>query len=335
MHPPKRPRIRTSIAAISACLLALASHAHAQSAEAQARFDDGARLMKDGKLDEACAAFETSNRLERRAGTLLRLGECRENNHQLASAWSAYQDALTHATDPRKRTFATNRIKILEPKLSHLTLNVPDAARVAGFQITRDGSPVDPGLWNAAVPVNGGDYTIAATAPGRVAWKTTASVPVEHGQISVAVPELAPAPTTVAPEPAGRPKDMVVLADEPRPASGTFTSRRKLAVGVLGVGVAATVVGVVLGSSASGKRDDAYRLCPDPSAPCAQAPEANSLISTAHTRAYEADAALAVGGAAAVIAGILWFTGAPEHEGVRVDASVGARGGGVAVTGRF
>src|SRR5512140_2116131 len=110
-----RHLIPISIAAIS---VALAGTAAAQSAEAQARFDDGVRLMKAGKLDEACAAFETSNRLEPRAGTLLRLGECREANKQLASAWSAYQDALTKATDPKKKKFATDRIKVIEPKLS-------------------------------------------------------------------------------------------------------------------------------------------------------------------------------------------------------------------------
>src|SRR5690242_16706831 len=133
--------IRTSIAVTSACLLALAADARAQSAEAQARFDDGVRLMKAGKTDEACAAFETSNRLEPRAGTLLRLGECREANHQLASAWSAYQDSLTKATDPKKKAFAQNRIKVLEPKLSHLTINVK--ARVTGLEVKRDGTAVD------------------------------------------------------------------------------------------------------------------------------------------------------------------------------------------------
>jgi len=42
-----------------------------------------------------CEAFDASNRLEPRAGTLIALGDCREKNQQLASAWSAYKDALT------------------------------------------------------------------------------------------------------------------------------------------------------------------------------------------------------------------------------------------------
>jgi hypothetical protein len=332
MQRRNRLPIRTSIAATSACLLALTGDARAQSAEAQARFDDGARLMKAGKLDEACAAFETSNRLEPRAGTLLRLGECREANHQLAAAWSAYQDALTKATDPKKKAFATGRIKILEPKLSHLTLSVTASARVTGLEIKRDGAPVDQGLWNVAVPVNGGDYAITATAPGHVAWSTTVTVPIERGQISVDVPVLAEAPAAPAPPPETKPAPP--SREEPPVVHGTFTARRKIAVVVLGGGVAATVVGVVLGSSSYSKRDQAYALCPDPAAYCARSADANSLISTAHTRAIEADVSFGVAAAAAAVAGLLWFTGAPE-ERVRVEATASSHGGGIAIGGRF
>jgi len=47
--------------------------------------------MAEGKLAQACQAFEASNRVEPTAGTLILLGECREQNQQLASAWSAYK----------------------------------------------------------------------------------------------------------------------------------------------------------------------------------------------------------------------------------------------------
>src|SRR5450432_2336877 len=90
--------------------------ARAQSAEAEALFNDGARLMAAGQLAEACEAFEASNRIESRAGTLIRLGECREQNHQLASAWSAYKDALTRVRDPQKRALAESKVAQLEPR---------------------------------------------------------------------------------------------------------------------------------------------------------------------------------------------------------------------------
>src|SRR4051812_11784859 len=88
-----------SIAAISiACRfvvvvvsLAGSPRAYAQSAEAEAMFDEGKRLMTERKLAQACEAFEASNRIEPRAGTLILLGDCCEQNQQLASAWSAYK----------------------------------------------------------------------------------------------------------------------------------------------------------------------------------------------------------------------------------------------------
>src|ERR1043165_3380571 len=49
--------------------------AFAQSADAEALFDQGNKLMADGKLAQACDSFEASNRIEPRAGTLLQLGE--------------------------------------------------------------------------------------------------------------------------------------------------------------------------------------------------------------------------------------------------------------------
>src|SRR6185503_11270900 len=102
-----------SIAAIS--VVASARTARAQSAEAEALFNDGDAKMKAGKLDEACQAFEASNRIEPRAGTLIRLGECREQNKQLASAWSAYKDALTRVKDTNKKVIAQGRVSDLEP----------------------------------------------------------------------------------------------------------------------------------------------------------------------------------------------------------------------------
>jgi hypothetical protein len=56
------------------------------SVQAQSLFDDGQRLMQAGKLAEACAAFESSQKLDPAVITLLNLADCRERNHQLATA---------------------------------------------------------------------------------------------------------------------------------------------------------------------------------------------------------------------------------------------------------
>jgi hypothetical protein len=338
-------RRRVSIAAISVALgVLVASHAaHAQNAEAEALFDDGNKLMTSGKLAQACDAFEASNRAEPRAGTLIRLGECREQNQQVASAWSAYRDALTRVKDPRKRDYAQGKATALEARLSYLTVSVSDESRIESLTITRNGAAFDQALWNRALPVDGGDYVIVGHAPGHEEWQTTAHVPAEHAKISVEVPKfkelakLAP-PATVPAKPATQPAGTEPRDDEAAPAQGMFTTRRKIALGVAGASVISVAAGVVLGMTAKGKEDDAFKLCPDPTMVCSQAAQANSLIQSSHSWALGANIAYGVAAAAAIGAGVLWFTGAPRAETaprVSVVPSLAPGQPGVLVQGSF
>src|SRR5690606_1534167 len=145
-------------------VVAAVTPAMAQSAEAEALFNDGNALMKQGKIAEACEAFEGSNRIEPRAGTMILLGQCRERMGQLASAWSAYKDALTRVKDERKRRIATSKVAEIEPKLSYLFVEVGDATQIAGLELLRNGQSLDSVLWNREVPVNGGTYVFVARA---------------------------------------------------------------------------------------------------------------------------------------------------------------------------
>jgi len=336
MDPQPHRRRRRSIAKISAvCVLALARVALAQSAEAEAMFSDGERLMKDGKLDEACQAFEESNKLESRAGTLIMLGECREKNHQIASAWSAYKDALRRVKDPRKRVLAEQKVAELEPRLSYLTVSVSDESRVPELALTRNGTALDAALWNRALPVNGGDYVIAGRAPGHESWSTTVTVPVEGGKISVEVPrfkDLTKLQGTIPP-----PR---VVAHAPPPDRGPSLSpwspKRRIAV-ALGVGGAVALgVGIAVGAIAQSKQHDASALCPDPAMPCASAASASQLNSQAHGLAIGADATFAIAAAAAAGAGVLWFTGKPERAPrAAIAPAISPRGAGLALEGTW
>lgn len=311
----RRPLAR-SIAAINVIalviLLAGASRAHAQNAAAESLFSDGERLMKEGKLPEACDAFEASNRLEARAGTLINLGLCREKNGQLASAWSAFKDALTRVKDPKKAQIAREHVAAIEPRMSYLTVSVPDESRVDGLALTRNGTAIDAGLWNRAIPVDGGTYVIAGHAPGHEEWSTTVQVPSADGKISVDVPRFKDLAKLLAPtEPAaGAPAPV----DQPPPASPSmFTTQRKVALGVAGLGVAALAAGAVFGVQAKGFKDDAYALCPDPATPCVDGDRASDLTDKGHQRALMADVSFGVGAVALISAGALWFLGAPAH----------------------
>ena len=292
-----------------------------------------------GKTDEACDAFEASNRIEPRAGTLIRLGQCREKQGRMVSAWSAYKDALTRVKDPAKRQIATTRVSALEPTLSYLTVLVSDEARIEGLTITRNGKPLDPILWNRAAPVDGGVYTISGQAPGHEAWSTTVEVANTADKAAVEVPrfkELKAMVDTPPPDPTR----VTPPEDEPEgPSSpGMFTPRRKIAVGVAATGVAIIAVGAVFGMQAKGLEDDAYAKCPDPAQPCDDYMAAQDLIGQAASKGTIANVALGVGAAAVVGGAVLWFMGAPsqpKRDAIAVQPRLGGAYAGVDVAVRF
>jgi hypothetical protein len=192
MSPVQRPVLATwltSIAAISLLSIAPAP-VHAQNAEADKRFEEGKALLDAGELEEACRAFEDSNRIEPGAGILLHIGECKERLHRLASALTAYRDALGRAKDPRKKALATQRAAALEPRVSRLTIAVAPEARVAGLIVARGGQPIDAADYGRAVLVDGGSHEITASAPGYRSWSTSIQIESEREKASVSVPRL-------------------------------------------------------------------------------------------------------------------------------------------------
>jgi len=298
--------------------------------------------MKEGKLGPACEAFDASNRIEPRAGTLIQLGECRLQNHELASAWSAYKDALNRVKDPRKKKLAAAKVAELEPKLSYLTVSVADDSRVEGLTITRNGQPLDPALWNRGVPVNGGDYVIGGQAPGHEEWKTSVTVAVEQGKVSVEVPKFKEIAKLVTPTPTPTPAPILVttrVSDSPEaPASSSmWTAKRKIAIGMAGGSAAGLAAGIVLGMQAKSKQDEAHQHCSSTQMPCADAALANKLIDEGQSRALGANIAFGVAAAMAIGAGVLWFTGSsetPAHH-VAVAPTLAPGEPGIAVFGWF
>lgn len=300
--------------ALLALIVVTSGHsAHAESIEAEALFNEGDRLISAGKVEEACTAFEASNRIEARAGTLIRLGQCREQNQQLASAWAAYKDALTRVKDPAKYEFALARSTALEAQLSRLEIKI--RASADDITITRNGARLDRGLWNRALPVDGGRYEIVVTAPKFRSWSTTVTVPVSGGNLVVELPALEPLPEPVIARP---------------PPSSSLTTRRRIALGIAGLAGSSLVGGIVLGVSAESRQDQAFGLCPDPRISCDRAAEANELIRSGHRRAIAANVLFGVAGVAVLGAALLWVAGAPASSLAVVPTT-----DGVAVTGAF
>lgn len=300
-------------------LLAHAPTAQAQPAGAQAEvlFRQGKALMAGGKIAEACAAFDMSQKLDPTVTTLLNQANCREKNGQLATAWGLFLEAArqtsvaTDAMSQRMHVAAADRAAKLESRLSTLRIDVPPENRIGGLEVLRDGDVLDPVTWNKALPLDGGTYQVSARAPGNAEWSSTIVVAPERDARTIEIPRLRPAELS-RPEPATRPASEEPEPMAPRRSGAWWSTKRKLAVGAAGGTVLAVVTGSVLGVSAKNKQHDAHALCPDLQLGCNDADRANSLIRSGHNLAIGADVAFGVGAAAAIAAGVLWFTGAPE-----------------------
>jgi hypothetical protein len=198
-------------------------------------FQEGRTLMAAGRIPEACLKFEESQRLDAGGGTLLNLALCHEQEGRLARSWSEFKEAAIVARgDGRqdRELEATNHVRALEPRLSHLTIVVPAGTRVEGLVIERDGREIGRGAWSTAIPVDGGEHVVRATALGREPFSTTVVMAAESDARTVEIPVLA-TPIVVVTERR--------VASPQTPSAPLFTP-----AGLRYTGIATGSVGVVL-----------------------------------------------------------------------------------------
>ena len=194
-------------AVLIALALHLASAAPARAdrvAVAEALYQEGRRLMDAGDYQAACPRFEESLRLDRGTGTLWHLARCYEKTGRLASAWARYHEVAQearHNREPAKEKAALAAARVLEPRLHRLVIAVPEANRVEGLVVSRDGVDVGPGGWGAAIPLDTGAHQIRATAPGHRPWGIEVDIGGESRTARVEVPRLERVPALVPPGP--------------------------------------------------------------------------------------------------------------------------------------
>jgi hypothetical protein len=169
---------------------------------AQSLFDRGRQLLEAGQTQEACRLFAESYRLDAAGGTLLNLALCHERGGKLASAYATYSEALSQAIrDGRddRRDIADQALRDIAPRLSRVTLDVPEAARVEGLEIRVDETVFTSASWGHPTPIDGGPHSIEVTAPGRTPWTTQFDVAPEHERRVISIPTLAPDDTGDSP----------------------------------------------------------------------------------------------------------------------------------------
>lgn len=301
----------------------LGSIASAQPAvvDAEALFREGRRLLKEGKVAEACEKLDASARLDESVGTLLNVGDCREKNGQLATAWEAFTDAAATARDKHdnREPVARQRAAALEPRLSYVTITIGDADRVPGLAIARDGVPVELARWAQGVPLDAGRHEIVGSADGYQPWRTNVDIAGEGEKQRLVVPRLdriAPPPPLPAPvheEP----------AEEAAPPS-RFTTLREVSLGTAAVGLVGIAGGIRWGLEAKDLDRQANALCPG--TVCSD-PHARALNHSAQQDALASEVMFGVGGAALVGAVVMWWAGAP--------ATITATDRSLAIAGRF
>jgi hypothetical protein len=126
-------------------------------AGAQALFDEGKKLMTEGKLAEACPKLVESLRLDPGGGTSMAVALCHEAEGKTATAWADFNVALSDARRDRRNDregAALEHIRNLEPKLTRVRVLV--TKELEGLQILRNGVPVGKAQWSTPVPVDPG-----------------------------------------------------------------------------------------------------------------------------------------------------------------------------------
>jgi hypothetical protein len=160
---------------------------------ALALFHEGRALLLAGRLGEACPKLEASQRLAPSGGKILNLALCHEQAGLLARSWGEFQEAITFARREGRsdrEQAAESHIRAVEPRLSRLTISVPEQSRVEGLRIEHDGRELVEASWSKSVPVDGGEHLVRATAPGRRPFATTLRIASESDLQSVEIPLL-------------------------------------------------------------------------------------------------------------------------------------------------
>lgn len=331
--------VTLSLAIALASTAAFAQPSDSDRAAAVALFDEAERLSKEGNHAAACPKFADSNRLDPQLGALVHLADCYEKAGQLASAWASWRDALeiSQKRSDSRADLAMQRIAALEPKLSKLLISVPDAAKVSGLTIKRDGAPITPSAWDMAVPVDAGEHTIEVSAPGKKSRSFKLTVEANAATATQEIEPLEDAPRTAGDAGAGG-------AGTGSPARDSGGSRgstqRTLGWVAGGLGVLGLGAGLVFELRRSSKEDERSKICPT-GKNCTADDQANiNSLNDDVSSAAQLETISFIAGGALIAGGVILLLTAPTDDPKpaarwAVAPAVGKNTFGLAATGRW
>ena len=329
---------------ISCALLLAPGMALAQSTDVDARAQSVA-LMREaeqlaiaGNNAEACAKYEASYSLDAQLDALLPWANCLEQSGRLASAYAAFYDAFAIAqrTSDGRGPAAQARADKLRPRLSYLTIDVPQARRLPALSIERDGFRVGTSGWGVPIAVDPGSHLIVVRAYGYREWQTTIEVRSEAAAPYVEVPLLeklapqaappVPVPAPVAAEPVVSPPPPAVVAPPARPAAAPAREpsglgpKRIAALVAGGVAVVSLGVGIYFAAKTGSTLSERDSICPS-SKDCA--PGTNARLADLTNKAISSQRTeivfFVIASASAATGAGLWLYGSPSSASAKTE----------------
>lgn len=331
-------------------------------AAAEALFQEGRRLLSDGKVTAACEKLKESFALDPMSGTLLNLADCYEKDGRTATAWARFRNAASLARSQGKTeqvAEANRRIKALEADLSYLKIEVPDP--VPGLEVRRGDLEVSPAAFGVEVPVDPGRVTVIASAPGYKRVRIRVEVGAQRDKQTVTVPKLAERGETEALEDEDiddEPDEVATTAvkkEEADASDGAKAPVEAPTAGVAltpaapsggpgavtwivgGVGTAFLLTGGIFGYLAVQSDTDAANLCPTKYS-CSKA--AMAVVDRRDQQAMVSNIGVGLGLAGIATATVLYFVGKSKSEHVQSAAltlqpAIGRNDAGLWATGKF
>ena len=323
--------------------MALASPSEQEKSVAQSLFDRARSLAEAGKFTDACPLFEESQRLDPGAGTQLNLALCYEGEQRLAKAYGLFNEALSAAIrDGRneRRSIAEEHLATLGPRLSMLTIAVPEEARVAELILWLDGEKISSASSGVPIAVDGGSHKVEATARQHHPVSTDVDVKPERDRVTVTIPRLIAqaVPKAAAPVPEASRKALPMAAMGPR-----TKERLPVAWGLGAAGLGLVSVGAVTGVMALVRDGEAQDLalaqgcnfersyCPAGKTPTDAIAKSNEATALGWTSTVS----LGVGVTAFIVALALPKRNVEARAPTKPSVGVVAAPGGIGLAGRF
>jgi len=237
----------STVAAGIACLPARADKAADDRAEAL--YNEGQALMKDGRYADACLKFQASQATAASGGAVLNLGECNDKSGKPADALPYFEraaDLARAAGNAKIEAYARSRAEEVRAKVALVTI---DAQAVAGEEVSLDGVVVNLPDWAKQSPVSPGDHKLTAHAPNHAPFELV--VRFAPGETrALHVPLLAPGVDSASPA--------------PPPAADSHSTQRWVGLSIGVVGIAGVIAGGAVGGLALAKNHESLMYCQTP-----------------------------------------------------------------------